>query len=155
MLINGVCNSVTKLIGLNHMTVYEVLIGFPCIGITPYSLIWLIQNRKHCNNVIMGAIAYQITSPTIVYSTVYSDADERKHQSSASLAFLRGIHRWPVNSPHKWPVTRKMFPFDDAIMNTHRYIIICWYLVVVLQKSPRYTVSLVWGYIQWVALSEG
>ena len=40
----------------------------------------------------------------------------RKHQSSASLALVRGIHRWPVNSPHKWPVTRKMFPFDDVIM---------------------------------------
>ena len=66
--------------------------------------------------VIMGAIASQITSLTIVYSTVYSGADQRKHQSSASLAFVRGIHRGPVNSPHKWPVTRKMFPFDDVIM---------------------------------------
>ena len=64
----------------------------------------------------MDAIASQITSLTIVYSTVYSDADQRKHQSSASLAFVRGIHRWPVNSSHKWPVTRKMFPFDDVIM---------------------------------------
>ena len=60
----------------------------------------------------MTAIASQITSLTIVYSTVYSDADQRKHQSSASLAFVWG----PVNSPHKWPVTRKMFPFDDVIM---------------------------------------
>ena len=64
----------------------------------------------------MGTISSQITSLTIVYSTVYSDADQRKHQSSASLAFVRGIHRGPVNSPHKWPVTRKMFPFDDVIM---------------------------------------
>ena len=64
----------------------------------------------------MGAVASQITSLTIVYSTVYSDADQRKHQSSASLAFVQGIHRGPVNSPHKWPVTRKMFPFDDVIM---------------------------------------
>ena len=65
----------------------------------------------------MGTIASQITSLTIVYSTVYSDADKKnKHQSSASLAFVRGIHRGPVNSPHKWPVTRKMFPFDDVIM---------------------------------------
>ena len=54
----------------------------------------------------------------MVYSTVYSDADHRKHQSSASLAFVRGIHRGPVNSPHKWPVTRKMFPFDDVIMSS-------------------------------------
>ena len=64
----------------------------------------------------MGAIASQVTSLTIVYSTVYPDADQRKHQSSASLAFVRGIHRGPVNSPHKWPVTRKMLPFDDVIM---------------------------------------
>ena len=53
---------------------------------------------------------------TIVYSTVYSDAHQRKHQSSASLVFVRGIHRGPVNSPRKWPVTRKMLPFDDVIM---------------------------------------
>ena len=56
----------------------------------------------------MGAIASQITSLTIVYSIVYSDADQRRHQSSASLAFVRWIHWEPVNSPHKWPVTRKM-----------------------------------------------
>ena len=64
----------------------------------------------------MGAIASQITSLASVYSIVYSDADQRKHQSSESLAFVQGIHRGPVNSPHKWPVTRKMFPFDDVIM---------------------------------------
>ena len=66
---------------------------------------------------IMGSTASQITSLTVVYSTVYSDADQRKYQSFASLAFLWGIHRRPVNSPHKWPVTRKMFPFDDVIMS--------------------------------------
>ena len=70
----------------------------------------------HQNDVIMGAIESQITSLTIVYSTVCSDVDERKHQTSASLAFVWGIHRWPVNSRHKWPVTRKMFPFDDVII---------------------------------------
>ena len=68
------------------------------------------------SDVIMGAIASQITSLMTVYSTVYSDADQRKHQSTASLAFVRGIHQWPVNSPHKRPVTRKMLPFDDVIM---------------------------------------
>ena len=71
---------------------------------------------KHYGDVIMATIASAITSLTIVYSTVYSGADQREHQSSASLAFVRGIHRGPVNSPHKWPVTRKMFPFDDVIM---------------------------------------
>ena len=76
------------------------------------------QSRRwwHCDDVIMGAMVFQITSLTIVYSTVYSDTDQRKHQSSASLAFVRGIHRGPVNSPHKWPVTRKTLPFDDVIM---------------------------------------
>ena len=71
---------------------------------------------RHYSDVIMDTIASQITSLTIVYSTVYSDADQRKHQSSTSLAIVRGIHRGPVNSSHKWPVTRKMFPFDDVIM---------------------------------------
>ena len=69
------------------------------------------------NDVIMRTMASQITSLRIVYSTVYSDADQRKHQSSASLAFVWGIHREPANSPYKWPVTRKMFPFDDVIMD--------------------------------------
>ena len=63
----------------------------------------------------MGAIVSQITSLAIVYSSVYSGADQSKHQSSASLAFVWRIHRGPVNSPHKWPVTRKVFPFDDVI----------------------------------------
>ena len=57
----------------------------------------------HYNDVIMGTMASQITSRTIVYSSVYSGADQRKHQSSASLTFVRGIHRWLMNSPHKWP----------------------------------------------------
>ena len=70
----------------------------------------------HYSNVIMGAMASQISSLTIVYSSVYSAAGQRKHQSSASLAFARRFHRWPVNSPHKWPGTRNMFPFDDVIM---------------------------------------
>ena len=72
---------------------------------------------SHYDDVIMGTIASLITRLTIVYSTVYSNADKRKHQSSTSLAFVWGIHRWPVNSPHKWPVTRKMFPFNDVIIS--------------------------------------
>ena len=73
-------------------------------------------NKRHYDDVIMGTIASQITSLTSVYSTVYSGADQSKHQSSTSLAFVWGIHRGPVNSPHKWPVMRKMLPFDDVIM---------------------------------------
>ena len=75
----------------------------------------------HHNDVTMGAVASQITSLTIVYSTTYWGIDQRKNQCSASLAFVRGIHRSSVNSPHKWPVTRKMFPFDDVIMPWARY----------------------------------
>ena len=70
----------------------------------------------HYNEVTMNSIASQITSLTILYSTIYSDADQRKHQSCASLAFVQGIHWGLVNSQHKWPVTWKMFPFDDVIM---------------------------------------
>ena len=70
----------------------------------------------HYSDVIMGMMAAQITSLSIVYSTLCSGADPRKHQSSALLAFVRGIHRWPVNSPHKGPVSWKKFPFDDVIM---------------------------------------
>ena len=71
---------------------------------------------NHYNDVIMGSMPSQITSLTIVYSTVYSAADQRKHESSASPAFVQGIHRGPVNFPHKRPVTRKMFPFNGVIM---------------------------------------
>ena len=62
-----------------------------------------VPQDQYCD-VIMGAMASQITSITIVYSTVYSGVDQRKHHNSASLAFVRGIHPWPVNSPHKWLV---------------------------------------------------
>ena len=68
--------------------------------------------------ITLTTITSQITSLMVVYSAVYSGADQRKHQSSASLGLVRGIHRGPVNSSHKWPVTRKMFPFDDVIMQT-------------------------------------
>ena len=71
---------------------------------------------SHYNDAIMSPMAFQITSLTIVYSIVYSGADQRKYQSFASLAFVRGIHRWPVNFPHKGLVTGKMFPFDDVTM---------------------------------------
>ena len=52
---------------------------------------------------------------------LYSGADQRKHQSSAALAFVRGIHRSPVNSPHKWSVTRKMFPWWRHHFKRHYY----------------------------------
>ena len=89
---------------------------------------WTASHRvSHYNDVIMRAMSSQITSLTIVYSTVYSGPDQRKHQSSASLAFAWGTHRCPVKSPHKWPVTRKMFPFDDVMIYWVHFIGICPY----------------------------
>ena len=81
-------------------------------------IVWpLIKLRlDHNSDVIMNAKASQSTGVWIVCSTVCSDADQRKHQSSALLAFVRGIHRWSVDSPHKGPVTRKMFPFHDVVI---------------------------------------
>ena len=87
--------------------------SFKWVGLRP----WIDLKLQHYWDVIMGAMASQITSLTIVYSTVYSAENQRKHQSTASVAFVRGIHRWPVNSPHKGPKTRKMFPFEDVIVN--------------------------------------
>ena len=76
----------------------------------------------HHSDAIMGTMASQITSVSIVYLTVCSCPDQRKHQSSTSLAFVRGIHRWLVNSPHKGPVTWKMFPFDDVNMTNGLWV---------------------------------
>ena len=79
-----------------------------------YNLVVFCTN--YCDDTIKSVMASQIISPTIVYSRAYSDADQRKHQSSASLAFVRGIHRWSVNTLHKGPVTRTIVPFDDVII---------------------------------------
>ena len=72
---------------------------------------------NHFSDGIMSTMASQIPSLTIVYS----GADQIKHQSSASLAFVRGIHRSPSNSSHEGPVKRKMFPFYDVIMAMQGY----------------------------------
>ena len=95
------------------------VLTFVFINDQPWISAW-IKSISHYNDVMMGTVVSQITSLMIVYSTVYSGADQRKHQSSASLAVVHGIHRWPVNSTLKGPVTRKMFPFDDVIMWCHK-----------------------------------
>ena len=91
-------------------SIYKSLVGY--ISATERWKIGL-----HYSDVIMSSMASQITDVSIVYSTVCSGADQRKKQSSASLAFVRGIHRWPMTSLHKWPVKQKLFPFDDVIMS--------------------------------------
>ena len=80
----------------------------------------------HYSDVIMSPMASQITSLAIVYSIIYSGADQRKHQSSASLAFVRGIHRWPENSPHKGPVMRKMFPLMTSSCITQPLLVLSY-----------------------------
>ena len=77
-----------------------------------------------------------ITSLLIVYWTIYSRADQRKQQSLALLAFVRGIHRWPVKSPHIGPVTPKMFPFDDVIID--------WNILVHTSEFSEGTRSIPW-----------
>ena len=70
------------------------------------------SDAYHNSDVIMGMMGSQITWVLIIYSAVCSGTDQRKHQTSSSLAFVRGIHRSPG------PATRKRFPFDDVIMYT-------------------------------------
>ena len=78
--------------------------------------------------------------------------DQRKHQSSVPLASVKGIHRCPVNSPHNGPVTRKMFPFDDVIMNLFGltsgpvWIITCKILLFCKELYDMYHTSLL-GYM--------
>ena len=85
----------------------------------------------------MGAMASHFTSLTIVYSTVYSGADQSKHRSSASLAFVWGFHRRPVNSPHKCPLTREMLPLDDVIIITKASACFMRYVVPLCYPSQH------------------
>ena len=140
-------NQVPHLVGVAYV---NLRLPPTCLLATFY---WKITHASynHYSDVIVGAMASQITSLTIVYSTVYSGADQRKHQSSASLASVRGIHRWPVNSPHKGPVTRKMFPFDDVIMSIGRFTIFVEFNV--LNCKFRYLTGRILIYCQ--SSSEG
>ena len=103
------CNSLDRIVRLSI-----------AMGLSLGRTYWHIST--HYSDVIMSAIASQITAASILFLTVCSDANQRKHQWSASLAFhddvikwkhfqrywpfVRGIHRSPVNSPHQGPVTR-------------------------------------------------
>ena len=101
---------------LNHINVtYSSLIGQLKIAARCKQIVQI--NDDHYSYVIMSALAPQITGVPIVYSTDCSGIDARKQQSYASLAFVSGIHRRPVKSPHKEPVPWKMFLYDDVIMS--------------------------------------
>ena len=90
---------------------------------------------------------WRLKSPTSqLFTQPFNQADKKKHQSSASLAFLRGIHRWPVNLPHKGPVTRKMFPFGDVIMTET----VTFHFQKAGVRTIRLTLSRGRPYIAWV-----
>ena len=84
------------------------------------------NKQSHYNDVIMNVMASQITGVSMVCSTVCSAPNQRKLQRSASLAFVRRIHQWPMNSPHNGPVMLKMFPFDNVIMRYYA-MMSSWY----------------------------
>ena len=116
----------------------------------------LVDYVVHNCEFIMGAMASQITSLASVDPIVHSGADQRKHQSSKSLAFVRGIHRWPVHSPYKWPVTRKMFHLmtsschqlaNRCIQSTALYHTVPMNLIVI-------SITTVWGVCVILACSD-
>ena len=93
------------------------------------TILWKSQVRY--SDVIMSAMASQITSVSIIRSAVCPGANQRKHQSSAPLAIVRGIHRWAVNSPHKRPVTRKIVSIwwchYEIVSSMRKWRYICWW----------------------------
>ena len=112
------------LISLKIILQNQINFAQGCAAICPHRIPWLsmaIFWFSHYNDIIMSMMVSQIISLTIVYSTVYSGADQTKHQSSVSQAFVRGFHRWPLDSTHKGPAMQKMFPFDDIITPDQRH----------------------------------
>ena len=122
----------------------ETLIkAWPCCQVENYPIHTRDGQIFHYNDVLMSAMTSQITSVSIVYSTVCSGVDQRKHQIDASLVFVCGIHRWPMNSPQKGPVTLKMLQFDDIIMH------MCIAYLIKLWSMPEFLYGLSWSFIFW------
>ena len=102
-----------------------------------------------------GTMASQITGVSIVCSTVSSSADQRKYRSSTALAFVRGIHRWPVNSPHKGPVTLWCFHLMMSSWVSPSVLPSCYMLVFVIMFSYFfYKKDLAWGWLRAPELIE-
>ena len=107
------------------------------VNITHYNS--AVQATHHYSDVIMSAVASQMTGVSINCSTVYSGRST-KYQSTASLVSVRGIYRSPVASPHKGPATQKMFPFDDVIMISRECCIqstLCCVMVCLFISVPK------------------
>ena len=123
--------SIVSFVG--NQNIYWYTEKFPLILADYKPLTRVIEISTHYSDVIMDTMTSQITSLTIIYSTAYSGADQRKQQSSGSLTFVRGIHRWSVNSPLKGPVTRKMFPIDGVTMRLSYFTLIDNWMHVVVE----------------------
>ena len=134
---NQLCHTYTCLRQSNTLVVIFTTWHFP----QHYSK----SNINQYSDVIMTTMASQITSLAFVYSIVYSCADLRERQRSASLAFVRRIHRWPANFPNHGPVTRKMFSFDDVIMQ--------WYTAGPECQMPSYKFQGE-GFLPWHVLNS-
>ena len=94
---------------------------------TKITVINMRPGTSHYSDVIISPIASQTAGVSIVYSSGCPGVDQRKHQSATSLACVRGIHQWPVNSRHEGTVTRKCF---------HLMTSPCWIGDVHLTGSP-------------------
>ena len=132
------------LFGLGFVFLNVSMLRYPnlsCWSTSSWPITWWLHN--HYNDIIMSEMPSQIISVSIVCSTIFAGADQRKHQSSAApLAFVRGIHWWPVNSPHKRPVTRKIFPFDGIIMIKEVYLTLNVYIESNHSKTSKHKLCL-------------
>ena len=106
---------------------------------------------SHYIDVILTTVVSQITSVRVVYSIVYSDADQRKTSKLSVTGHCGGISPGPVNSPHKGPVTRKMFPFDDAIMkNQATSMDNANQIYILLNQFLKKILNLLWSEIHYI-----
>ena len=113
---------VRKIAAAKETTQFDTV--YPVIYANGFAVIC--RRRLHCITVTPKWARWRLKSPASRLSTQpFFQAHIKKHQSSASLSFVRGISRWPVNSLHKWPVTRQMFPFDDVFMNSGYHDVYC------------------------------
>ena len=80
----------------------------------------------------------------------------KKNQHSQSMAFVRGIHQWPVNSPHTGPGTRKMFPLDDVIMNYRKlnWLYVCWFRLTTKITTKLYITNPLWRNPHWLPVDS-
>ena len=111
-----------------------------CLPHASYPCLWISCDMQNCIITMTPQWArWRLRSlASRLFTQPFIQTQIGKYQSSASLAFVRGIHRGPVNSPHKGPVTRKILPFDDVIMINH-FMNMCLYIH---EKQNVYWISM-------------